>query len=743
MFHDPAIDFDKLLFVDVPYPQGSEWPHEALHHLGKKAASGGRLLLLDGLHPGGKVQRLVTDRTGAFLRPDLSFDAQRIVFCFKPDADKTYHLYEINVDGSGLRQITFGQYDDISPAYLPDGKILFCTTRCNSYVRCGPYIESTVLARCDTDGHNMYLLSANNEPDYTPTLLADGRVLYTRWEYTDKEQIRVQSLWTVNPDGSGVSVYWGNQSFWPDILFEARPIPGSHRVIFSGVGHHDVFSGSIGIIDRNQGLNYPHGLTKVTPDVPWGEVGDGPAEKRESDQYTTSGNYTAYRSPYPLSDRLFLVSARRGTKHTHIASDRDAGYFKLYLMDPRGNRELVYEGATNVLYAMPVKPRERPPLIPDRVTWPGRERDGQAVAPGVLFSGDVYAGLPEVPRGKAKFLRVIQQDSSTFSLGCKAQKPGDTQTQPQMLGGPPLSLTVVDGIKRILGSVPVEADGSVCLEVPPCRALHFQLLDEHQRAIQTMRSFANLMPGERKGCVGCHEMHSVTPSPSTVAALCKPPRQLVPPPWGADYTLAYERDIQPILDRHCGACHQGQGEGRTKYDLTLRAGAGIFREPYVTLVLGKLDNPSSFNWPPMGGPGGLAGTLIPAAMPQETMLKTVPPMTALSYKSPLIELVMSGKHYDVKLDSLSLDKLIAWIDLLCPYRGELEIRTMPDPDPAPFIAQRWPILPRMNSAPIVKREYLQDDYSCQEDRLRKDAFGNFLPPVMFQDGVRIEGERNH
>ena len=191
-----------------------------------------------------------------------------------------------------------------------------------------------------------------------------------------------------------MSVYWGNQSFWPDILFEARPIPGSHRVMFSGVGHHDIFSGSIGIIDRNQGLNYPHGLTKVTPDVPWGEVGDGPAEQPESDQYDTSGNYTAYRSPYPLSDRLFLVSARRGTKHTHIASDRDAGYFKLYLMDLQGNRELIYEGAYNVLYAMPVKPRARPPLIPDRVAWPGRERDGQPVAPGVLFSGDVYAGLP-------------------------------------------------------------------------------------------------------------------------------------------------------------------------------------------------------------------------------------------------------------------------------------------------------------------------------------------------------------
>ena len=434
-----------------------------------------------------------------------------------------------------------------------------------------------------------------------------------------------------------------------------------------------------------------------------------------------------------LSDKLFLVSARRGTKHAHVASDRDARYFHLYLMDLQGNRELIYEGAYNVLYAMPVKSRARPPLIPDRVAWPGRERDGQPVAPGVLFSGDVYAGLAEVPRGKARFLRVIQQDSTTFSLGCKAQQPGDTQTQPQMLGGPPLSLTVVDGIKRILGSVPIEADGSVCVEVPPCRALHFQLLDEQQRAIQTMRSFANLMPGERKGCVGCHEMHSVAPvavhapwlSASRRSSSCRHP--------GAPTTRWPTNAISSrFWIGYCGACHQGQGEGRAKYDLTLRPGAGIFREPYVTLVLGKLDNPSSFNWPPVGGPGGWAGSLIPVAMPPETMLKTVPPMTALSYKSPLIELVMNGKHYDVQLDSLSLQKLMAWIDLLCPYRGEPEIRAMPDPDPAPYVAERWPIMPRMRSAPIVKREYLQDDYSCQEDRLRKDASGNYLPPVVFQ-----------
>ena len=207
---------------------------------------------------------------------------------------------------------------------------------------------------------------------------------------------------------------------------------------------------------------------------------------------------------------------------------------------------------------------------------------------------------------------------------------------------------------------------------------------------------------------------------------------------GRDYTLAYERDIQPILDRYCGTCHQGQGEGRTQYDLTLRAGAGIFREPYVTLVLGKLDNPLSFVWPPVGGPGGLAGTLIPVAMPPDTMLKTVPPMTALSYKSPLIELAMSGKHYDVKLDALSLQTLMAWIDLLCPYRGEPEIRAMPDPDPAPFIADSGRSCRACGPLRSSNANTCRTIIPARRIGCGRTQSGNFLPPVVFQHGRRVE-----
>ncbi len=289
MFKNPAVNFSKVLFIDNPYPRGGEWPHQARHRDGMMATPGGRLLVLDGLHPGGHLRKLAAAKQGSFWRPDISFDGRRVLYCYKAHDEKSFHLYEINLDGSGLRQLTSGPYDDLDPIYLPDGHIIFVTTRCNTYVRCMPYTYSYILARCDADGKNVYLISRNNEPDWCPALLNDGRVAYSRWEYHDKALWRIQSLWAMNPDGTNVVTFWGNQSVWPDHLAEPRPIPGSRRVMFTGLAHHDWFSGSIGILDQDKGFNFPHGLTKVTCDVPWPECGTPPLDPHEAADYHTSG----------------------------------------------------------------------------------------------------------------------------------------------------------------------------------------------------------------------------------------------------------------------------------------------------------------------------------------------------------------------------------------------------------------------------------------------------------------------
>jgi Concanavalin A-like lectin/glucanases superfamily/Hydrazine synthase alpha subunit middle domain len=685
MFANPVVDFDRVLFVDIPFPQGSEWPHETRHRLGYMAVPGGRLLILNGLSPAGHLTKLMPFEPlhGTFWRPDLSFDAQRVLVSFHPANEKNFHLYEINIDGSGLRQITDGIYDDVDPIYLPDGEhIVFGSTRGHNYVRCMPPTNSFTLTRCRLDGKHMYLISRNNEPDYLPALLADGRVIYTRWEYTDKPLWRAQSLWTMRPDGTQAATFWGNQTVWPDLLKDVRPIPGSERVMFTGSAHHNWFSGSIGIVDTRIGLNFPHGLTKVTAELEWPESGNGPVDPIESDTYHTSGDYRAYQNPYPLSETDFLVSANR------------AGKFVLYLMDTNGNRELIYEAAHNILHAMPVKPRPKPPVMPSTVRWPTMA-ERHDPADGVIYSNNVYQGAPAQLRDKARYLRILTMDAKTYSYWYK---------RPYASTGPVVSMVSSEGVKRIVGTVPIERDGSVCFHAPSGKSLYFQLLDEQYRALQTMRSISGVMPGETRGCLGCHEMHGTAPvatSSAPALALARPPSSITPPPWG-DESISYMRFVQPVLDKYCGQCHQGDGEARQTLDLTFR-GDGLFKEPYVLL----LGNPS---WgapydPPENPPAGfgIADTILVEAFDQRdpAAYATLEPMTKLSYRSRLVDRASNGKHHDVKVDEVSRRRLIAWVDAMGPYRGDEEVRQIADPM---FQGIDWlSMRPQIQNAPVVVR----------------------------------------
>lgn len=689
LFANPVVDFNRVLFVDIPFPQGSEWPHETRHRLGYMAVPGGRLLILDGLSPTGRLTKLmpVEPLHGTFWRPDLSFDAQRVLFCFHPANEKTFHLYEINIDGSGLRQITGGIYDDVDPVYLPDGEhIVFASTRGHNYVRCMPPTNSFTLTRCDLDGRNMYLISRNNEPDYLPSLMQDGRVVYTRWEYTDKPLWRAQSLWTMHPDGTQAATFWGNQTVWPDLLKDARQIPGSHRVMFTGSAHHNWFAGSIGIVDARKGLNFPNGLTKVTAEVEWPESGNGPVDPVESPRYHTSGRYGAYQNPYPLSESDFLVSANR------------EGKFVLYLMDADGNKELIYEGTHNILHAMPVKARPRPPVIPSTVQWPTKA-ERHHPAGGVIFSNNVYQNAPASLRDKAKYLRILTMDAKTYSYWYK---------RPYASTGPVVSMVSSEGVKRILGTVPIESDGSVCFDAPSGRSLYFQLLDDKHRALQTMRSVTGVMPGETRGCLGCHEMHSTAPTAAGPAmALARVPSRITPSPWG-DESISYMRFVQPVLDRYCVECHGAGGKTRAAPDLTFH-GDGLFKEPYV-LLLGNPSWGAAYHLPKDPPPGfGIADTIMVEAYDQRDpdAYATPEPMTKLSYRSRLVEMASNGQHYNVQVDEESRLRLIAWVDAMGPYLGDEEVREIDDPE---FQGIDWlSIRPQIKNAPVVVRPGPIDD----------------------------------
>jgi hypothetical protein len=715
---DPAIDFTEILCIDQPYPRfpdngpgkrgtksGRICRHENAHRNGPMATAGGRLLRLGGLSPSAPLTELGPALPGSYWRADLSFDADRVLFCYKAEQEKTFHLYETSIKGGKIRQLTFGPYDDLDPIYLPDGHLMFVTTRCHTYVRCMPHANAYVLARCDSDGSRIQILSRSNECDWLPTLLDDGRVLYSRWEYTDKPLWRIQSLWTVNPDGTGVAAMWGNQSVWPDHLAQARPIPGTDAFMFCGSGHHDWFAGCLGIVRPQRGRDFPHGLTKVTSHLSWPESGDGPVDYEENNATWEQGNFTAFQTPFPLDDFLFLASARRGNDEK----------FRLYLMTLEGDTELLFEGDHNLWHAMPIRKRKPPFRRPEMEELAESGTSDRADSKeGILYSVDLFEGTAPRLRQHAKYLRVMEQVHTTFSEG----------EQTFRWSGPCLSIVQEDGAKRVLGTVPIAEDGSVCMQVPAGRMLFFQLLDRHHRALQTMRSFTGVMPGEVRGCLGCHERHGRAPNHSVRHTLALEPSTPIPPPWGKE-TIGYERFVQPVLDRYCGDCHQGDGEARDVLDLTLRPGYRHMSEPYLTLVgpaIWKNPRLADMPLPDAESPGyGLAGIYPVEAFPPEAIVApfkwynspnvfpaahdakyaTLPPMTWLSYRSPLIELCRSGEHYQTRVDPKSLRRLIVWVDAMAPYWGMEEVRSIPDPEFEGI--DQLPLRPRMTTAPVVSR----------------------------------------
>lgn len=747
---DPQIDFSGIVCIDNPYPHGeSDQVHEVRSHAENFATTGGRLLVLEGLGPDANVRKLAPQESAAsFWRPNLSFDGKKVLFSMKEANKPSFNLYEIGTDGEGFRQITESDYNDYDPIYAPDGNIIFTTSRCNQYLRCGSSgYRMFTLARCDKNGENIYFISANNEADFTPTFLNDGRILYTRWEYIDKNPFRVQKLWTINPDGTNDNRFWGNQSYWPDLMLDAHPIPNTNKVLFTAAGHHDIYTGPLGIVNNSEGTNYPDGLYKLSHHLPWGEVGKGPEDKVYNKDFSSPECYMAFQTSFPVSEDLMLVSARKGTL-PDTRRDPELPWFDLYLMDYDGNMELLYKGSYNILYAQPIRSRKVPRVIPSTVKWSGKmQTPDQQAEWGTLYSSDVYEGSG-IPRGMVKKLRILEVESQTYGDGTHDQhlekKPLFEKKAMPDFGGwgeTVVSLVTDDATKRIWGTVPVESDGSVHFKVPPVKGIYFQLLDEKGRALQTMRSFTHVMPGEVRGCVGCHETRSQAPAAKPSIATRRAPSEITSPLWG-DATISFPRFVQPVLNKNCVSCHGGD-EPKGGLDLTHRSIPGTwFTWPYVSLVFG--DKPENLEEWVEKSVAGCIVTYHPYPgkdIKYPTPETVIPPMTALSYRSKLIELAASGKHHDVKVTSEEEQMLIAWVDANCPFLGLEEIMAMPNPDSVAYLNNikykglSYPAM--MRTAPFVHKEFMQDDFRTQSDRIPKDEQGNDLPAFELKDGKRI------
>jgi len=470
----------------------------------------------------GEVATLLDDPAGGVRDPQVHYDGRRILFAYRKGGSEHYHLHEIDVDGTGLRQLTDGPFDDVEPTYLPDGGIAFCSSRCNRWVACWK-VPVAILYRCDGDGGNVRPLSSNAVTENTPAVLPDGRLLYTRWEYVDRSQLCYHHLWTVNLDGTGQMAYFGNMHPTgmaaniarrdgnrvtydnvpgAEAMLDSKPIPGTNKVvtIFSpGHGRRE-HAGFVTIIDPRRGPDHQPSAERIHPGGAW-------------------------RDPYPLAPDRFLVANQR---ELHLMDDRGATRVLYRLDDPRPDM-MLHE-------PVPVRPRPRERVL--------AARDDRSDATGRLILADVNRGrnTAGIAPGEVKKLLVLEQLPAPFH-----DSPG--------FDG--ISLWGTFTLTRILGTVPVEPDGSAHFEVPALRSLFFVSLDENDLSIKKMQSFVTLQPGEVTGCVGCHEprvVAPVNPSGGTLMALRRKPSRIEPIA-GAPEIVDFRRHVQPILDKHCVACH--------------------------------------------------------------------------------------------------------------------------------------------------------------------------------------------
>jgi hypothetical protein len=554
--------------------------------------------------PGGKLLKynlrtgatttLVDDPDGGIRDPQVHYDGQKILFSYRKGTGRHYHLYEIGVDGTGLRQLTDGGYDDLEPTYLPDGGIMFVSSRCKRWVNCW-LTQVAVLHRCDSDGSNIRQVSSNNEHDNTPWPLPDGRILYQRWEYVDRSQVHYHHLWTMNPDGSGQMTYYGNME--PGILMiDAKPIPGTGKVlsIFSpGHGQRE-HAGQPTIVDPKAG---PDALEYARP-----------IHKGKD-----------FRDPYPLSEESILIARK----------DR------IYLMNSAGDAHRIFrvpaedrEAGFECHEPRPIRQRPRELVIPPR------SKPEQST--GHLILADVYQGrnMAGVDAGEIKKLLVLE------SLPKPINYTG---------GMEPLSYGGTFTLERVLGTVPVEADGSAYLEAPALRSLILVALDKDDLAIKRMQSFLTVQPGEALSCVGCHEHRTQTILPATkLQAMGRLPSTIEPVSDVPD-VFDFPRDIQPILDKHCVDCHDytaGKKGGPMAGHAILAGDRGpLYSHSYFTL-----------------------SALRQFSDGRNSPKSNYAPRTFGSAASALLKM-LDGSHHDVEATAHEKKTVRLWIETGAPYPG--------------------------------------------------------------------------
>lgn len=641
---------DNMPLLFVKQAPGA-FSHQLTQYYGRYARPGGGIFILE--EPGKSMKlRAVTEDLfpqGSFMHPELSADGKHVLisFCgteegpddsFKGNTGYFYNIYDVSVDGAESRRLTKGNFDDFSPKWLPDGDIIFISTRRGGWHRCGtPGCEVYTLASMKADGQDLRVLSFHETQEWDPSVLNDGRIIYTRWDYVDRHAVHYQQLWVTRPDGTNPAIFYGNNTLNPVGLWEARSIPGSDKVIATAAPHHGMTAGSIVLVDTSVGMDDLEPLTRLTEEVPFPESEalllphwrtEVLPEARPTTAEMERWPGQCYRSPWPFSEERFLAAY----SYDPLIGEPDANManiFGIYLVDASGHRELLYRDLNIAsLWPLPVKEREQPPVLPSAL-------DPDAPREGSFYLQNVYESDPTLPPDeKITHLRLVQVLPKSTS-GANDPMVGAANASPG---------------RQVLGTVPVEEDGSAFFKAPSGVAIAFQALNESGQAVQVMRSLTYLQPGENVSCVGCHETRSNTPPPIPVRshALQRLPSEILPGPDGSK-PLSYPLLVQPVLDKHCLSCH---GEESTESSVKLTGTPeGHYTQSYNALI------------PHVAFSYWGRGTFPEGNCEPETQ-----PGFFGAWGSKLTKMLEEG-HHGVELDQEDWDRLINWMDANALFYG--------------------------------------------------------------------------
>ncbi|MFA6245198.1 MAG: hypothetical protein WC655_29920, partial [Candidatus Hydrogenedentales bacterium] len=657
-FSNPLLDFSNVVFLKH---DRATYQHMVDQYFGFRAVKGGGVFVLENAFSEAPTLRdvlagaLVENgrlkgqslANGSFISLELSPDAKCMLFAWTeavvpveptdltPHKDlwtpeSTYHIFAANIDGSGLTQLTDGPWNDFDPCFLPNGRICFVSERRGGFLRCGVRPDPTyTLHSMRADGTDIIPLSYHETHEWHPSVNNDGMIVYSRWDYVDRDSDIAHHLWLTFPDGRDPRSYHGNypyiREYRPWMELSIRAVPNAHTYVATSTPHHGQNYGSLVLIDmRKSDDGAMSQLKRITPEVALPESESAPGVPGKIHGGRNTANAEVYGTAWPLSEKYYLCVYDPGQKN-----------YGVYLLDAFGNRELVYrDPAVACLDPIPLRARPEPPVIPSRTLQAAEDRTGPAPATGRIAIMNVYESALIWPEDVTiTALRLVQIFPKTTPA---ANEP--------KIGFGEQSLA-----RGVLGTVPVEVDGSVYCEAPAGVPFYFQVLDKDGRAVQTMRSDTYVHPGETLSCVGCHEPKQQTPRNPAPLAMQKPPTTLTPPVEGA-YPVLFSRLVQPVLDKQCVACH-AKNEKAPSFNGT------IFGDFGWSMAYHEL---APFGWAKHGGNGALAKNVTSYLIPGQVGARA----------SKLMEILRNDNHKDVLIPDEDMARLTLWLDCNSVFYGD-------------------------------------------------------------------------